>query len=116
MNEDFRTEPIKPNPVATFLPNAIGRFKAMLDNSGQALTQHQVDKARDLLRVLLGSTITLHPTANGAECYLTAEISGDYAGLLRLVTGQNNVGGGEGIQPSLTPMLGFKIQGVAFAA
>lgn len=43
MNEDFKTrliwtEPIEPNPVATFLPNAIGRFKAMLDNLGQALT------------------------------------------------------------------------------
>ena len=73
--------------MVTFLPNAIGRFKAMLENVGQALTQHQVDKARDLLRLLFGSTITLHPTANGTERYLTAEISGDYAGPLRLVTG-----------------------------
>jgi hypothetical protein len=35
----------------------------------------------------------LHPTANGLERYLTAEVSGDYAGLLRLALGQNNVGG-----------------------
>jgi hypothetical protein len=34
-------------------------------------------------------TITLHPTANGTERYLTAEISGDYAGLFKLVTGKN---------------------------
>ena len=73
----------KAEPVADFLPNAIGRFKAALADL-TTVTQHQVDKARDLLRVLLGSVITLHPTANGAERYLTAEISGDYAGLLRL--------------------------------
>jgi hypothetical protein len=29
----------------------------------------------------------LHATADGAEQYLTAELSGDYAGLVRLVTG-----------------------------
>lgn len=73
--------------MTTFLPNAIGRFKAMLDNVDQALTQHQADKARDLLRLLLGSTIALHATALGTERYLTAEISGDYAGPLRFVTG-----------------------------
>jgi hypothetical protein len=48
--------------------------------------------------------------------YLTAEVPGDYAGLLRLVTGQNKSGGGQGIQPSLFPLLRFEIQGVALAA
>jgi len=47
---------------------------------------------------------------------LTAEISGDYAGLLQLITGQNEFGGGQGIQLSLGPLLRFEIHGVAFAA
>jgi len=62
----------------------------------------------------------LHPTADGKDRYLTAEVSGDYAGLLKLVSArnplQNKSGGGEGNQPSLTPLLRFEIQGVAFAA
>jgi hypothetical protein len=48
--------------------------------------------------------------------YLTAEVWGDYAGLLRQVTGQNKSGGGQGIQPSLVPLLRFEIQGVALPA
>jgi hypothetical protein len=32
------------------------------------------------------------------------------------LTGKNKLGGGEGTQPSLTPLLRFEIQGVAFAA
>jgi len=38
----------------------------------------------------------LHATADGPELYLAVEVSGDYAGLLRLVTGQNKSGGGQG--------------------
>jgi hypothetical protein len=34
--------------------------------------------------------------AMGSSRYLTAEGAGDYAGLLRLVTGKNKFGGGEG--------------------
>ena len=30
---------------------------------------------------MLGAQIVLHPTANGVDRYLTAEVSGDYAGL-----------------------------------
>jgi hypothetical protein len=59
-------------------------------------TQLQVDKARATLRDLLGKEILLHPTADGTERYLTAEISVDYAGLLRLGTGENKFGGGQG--------------------
>jgi site-specific DNA recombinase len=81
--------------VAAFLPNAIGRFKALLDDLAN-VTQLQVDRARGLLRVLLGKEITLHPCSDGEERYLTAEVTGDYAGLLRLVTGQNKSGGGQG--------------------
>jgi len=60
------------------------------------VTQHQVDKARGIPRELMGEQIVLHPTADGAERYLTAEVAGDYAGLFRLMTGQNKFGGGEG--------------------
>jgi hypothetical protein len=81
--------------VAAFLPTAIGRFKALIDDLAN-VTQLQVDRARGLLRVLLGKEIVLHPTADGSARYLTAEVSGDYAGLLRLVMGQNKFGGGQG--------------------
>lgn len=81
--------------VAAFLPNAIGCFKALIDDLAN-VTQLQVDKARGLLRVLLGKEITLHPTSDGVERYLTAEVSGDYTGLLRLMVGKNKGGGGQG--------------------
>ena len=81
--------------VTAFLPNAIGRFKTLIDDLAN-VTQLQVDKARGVLRVMLGKEIVLHPTADGVACYLTAEVTGDYTGLLRLVTGQNKFGGGHG--------------------
>ncbi len=49
-----------------------------------------------LLRELFRKEIVLHPCADGMGRYLTAEVSGDYAGLLRLATGQNKAGGGQG--------------------
>jgi len=81
--------------VATFLPNLTERFKGVVDDLA-TVTQHQRDKARGILRDLLGQEIRLHPTADGVERYLTAEVSGDYAGLFRLVAGKNKYGGGEG--------------------
>jgi len=81
--------------VATFLPNAIGRFKALLDDLSN-VTQLQVDKARGILRELLGREIVLHPTADGIERYLTAEVTGDYQGLLRLAIGKIKVVEGRG--------------------
>jgi hypothetical protein len=77
--------------VAAFLPNTIGRFKALLDNLSNATHRH-VDVARAQLRTLLGSAIVLHPCADGEGRYLTAEVNGDYAGLLRLATGNNKAG------------------------
>jgi len=59
--------------VAAFLPNAIGCFKALIDDLAN-VTQLQVDKARDQLRVLLGKEIALHLTSDGVERYLTAEV------------------------------------------
>ena len=63
------------------------------------MTQHQVDKARGTLRDLMGKQIVPHPTADGKARYLSAEVSGDYTGLLKLVGArnplQNKSGGGE---------------------
>ena len=72
--------------VATFLPNMAERFKRVVDDLA-TVTQHQVDKARGILRDLVGQTIPLHPTADGATRFLTAELAGDYSGLVRLVCG-----------------------------
>jgi hypothetical protein len=68
------------------------------------------------LKQLLGAEIVLHPMADGISRYLTAEVAGNYGGLRRLVTGQNKFGGGEGKQPSLTPVLRFELRGVVLAA
>ena len=72
--------------MATFLPNMVERFKRVVDDLA-TVTQHQVDKARGILRDLVGPTIPLYPTADGATRFLTAELAGDYSGLVRLVCG-----------------------------
>jgi DNA invertase Pin-like site-specific DNA recombinase len=101
--------------VTAFLPDAIGRFKILIDDLA-TVTQLQVDRARTILRELLGNEIMLHPTADGRERYLTAELAGDYAGLLRLVTGKNKCGGGHPPQPSLIQALSFPLRLIALAA
>lgn len=75
------------------MPDLVGRFKAALEDL-TTVTQHSMDKARGILRDLMGSQIVLHPTADGADRYLTAEASGDYAGLYRIVTSKNKFGRG----------------------
>jgi hypothetical protein len=97
------------------LTDTFGRFKPALADL-TSVTQHQLDKSRGILRDLMGQHIVLHLTADGKQRFLTAEVSGDYAGLYRLVTGKKNFGGGEGNPPSLTALLHFKIEGVALAA
>ena len=72
--------------VVTFLPNMEKRFKALIDDL-ITVTQPQVDKARGILRELVGGQIQLHATSDGAERYLTAELSGDYSGLVGLAVG-----------------------------
>ena len=91
----LKAEPKAVTPVPTLLPNAIGRFKALLTDLAN-VTQRQVDMARAQLRMLLGREIVLHPCADGEGRYLTAEVTGDYTGLMRLATGQNKFGGGQG--------------------
>jgi hypothetical protein len=48
---------------------------------------------------LKGQQVVLHPTANAAERSLTDEVSGDYPGLLRLVTGKINLVEARGVEP-----------------
>ncbi len=86
---------VKAEKVTTMLPNLRERFKALVGNLAAPPHQH-VAKAREALKSLLGKTITLHPCADGEGRYLTAEVTGDYAGLLRLAIGKNNAGGGQG--------------------
>lgn len=45
-----------------------------------------------------------------------AEVSGDYAGLLRLAGVKSTGGGGQAFRPSLISGLSFKIEGIALAA
>ena len=72
--------------ITRFLPDLATRFK-MLVTDLATVTQFQVDKARGMLRELVGGRILLYPAADGADRYLMAELTGDYAGLLRLVCG-----------------------------
>ena len=79
----------------TRLPDLKERFKTLVGNL--AATPHDnVAKAREALKRLLGNTIALHPCADGAGRYLTAEVTGDYQGLLRLAINKNKAGGGQG--------------------
>ncbi|NWF74713.1 MAG: hypothetical protein HXY51_16980 [Nitrospirae bacterium] len=66
--------------MPTLLPNAIGRFKALLTDLAN-VTQRQVDMGRAQLRMLLGKEIVLYPCADGEGRYLTAEVTGDYEGV-----------------------------------
>ena len=85
----------KADNVTTMLPNLKERFKTLVGNLA-ATPHHHVAKAREALKNLLGKTIALHPCADGAGRYLTAEVPGDYEGLLRLAIGKNKAGGGQG--------------------
>jgi hypothetical protein len=72
--------------VVTFLPNIERRFKALIDDL-VTVTQPQVDTAHGLLRELVGGQIRLHPASDGTDRFLTAEVSGDYTGLMKLACG-----------------------------
>ncbi|CUS37439.1 hypothetical protein COMA1_40055 [Candidatus Nitrospira nitrosa] len=93
----------KADRVTDFLPDTIGRFKTALKNL-ITVTQHSVDKARGILWDLMGAQIVLHPTSDGASRYPTAQVSGDYAGLYRMVTGKIMLVEGRGVEPP-TPTL-----------
>jgi hypothetical protein len=64
----------------------VGKFKSLVGDLA-TVTQHQVGKARGMLKELVGGQIVLHLSSEGAERFLTAELLGDYARLVRLVCG-----------------------------
>ena len=93
----LRAQPKQLDTIASFLPNAAGRFKTLVADLAASCARYDVDKARTLLRDLLSKQIVLHPTADGTTRYLTAELSGSYEGLIGLMLGQKNkFGGGQG--------------------
>ena len=85
----------KADNLPTMLPNLKERFTTLVGNLAATPHDH-VAKAREALKSLLGKTIALHPCADAAGRYLTAEVTGDYEGLLRLAIGKNKAGGGQG--------------------
>ena len=78
--------------LAVLLPNLKERSAMVLTNLATTMKHQHMDEARE---TLLGREIVLHPSADGVERFLTAELSGDYAGVVRLVM-VNNRGGGHG--------------------
>ncbi|HEX9626406.1 MAG TPA: recombinase family protein [Acidiferrobacterales bacterium] len=76
--------------VGHILPRAVERFRDMVENL-EAVTLRDVTRARAQLRRLIGE-VPLHPR----DGHLEAELTGNYAGVLRLVdvdaTTRNNCG------------------------
>jgi hypothetical protein len=70
------------------LPRAVERFRGMVDDL-ESVTLRDVTRARAQLRHLIGE-VPLHPR----EGYLEAELTGNYAGVLRLadIPSRNNCG------------------------
>ena len=64
--------------MSTFLPNMSERFKKRVDELA-TVTQYQVDKARSMVRELVGGEIKLHAAADGADRFLMEELRGDYS-------------------------------------
>ena len=94
LRSDLKAQTSPAEHVSRLLPNLKARFERAVANLA-TLGQQQVEQARAILKTLLGPEIRLHPCADGAERFLTAELSGSYAGLLQLVE-KNKGGGGHG--------------------
>jgi site-specific DNA recombinase len=69
--------------LTAFLPNATARYQALV-NGLATLPRRHIDQAREQIKALVGE-ITLHPTPAG---HLEAELTGNYAGFLKLAVGQ----------------------------
>ncbi len=85
--------------LTAFLPNAQARYRALVDGLA-ALPHRHVEQAREQIKALVGD-ITLWPTPGG---YLEAEVTGSYAGFLKLAVGQYGHPYGE--NNGLTPPIG----------
>jgi hypothetical protein len=73
-----------------WLPNLKERFQNVMAQLSTYLTAQNVHAVRETLKSLLGRQIVLHPSLNGMERFLTAELS---AGVVRLAK-SNDRGGG----------------------
>jgi hypothetical protein len=61
----------KADTLALLLPNLKERFQTLVADLA-LVARHHMDKARGMLKPLLGARIALHPCADGAERYLMA--------------------------------------------
>ena len=95
LEAEIKAHTSKSDNLALLLPNLRERFEKVVSNLANIRHNH-VDKARSILKTLLGPEIFLHPSSNGEERFLTAEMSGSYAGLMRLTIDKNKDGGGHG--------------------
>jgi site-specific DNA recombinase len=87
----------KADKVATLLPRAAERYRAVVNDLG-CLSKKHVAQAREQIRELVGE-IRLTPTADG---YLEAVLTRRNEGVLKLAVGSklNNLVAGEGFEPS----------------
>jgi site-specific DNA recombinase len=85
-----QTNPRNENKVAELLPQATAKLRQMVEGL-EKTADRDIAFVRSRLKILLRGGAVLHPTEKG---YLEAELTGDYAGLLRLVSG-NTVNYGE---------------------
>jgi site-specific DNA recombinase len=69
--------------LIAFLPNATARYRTLVDGLATLPARH-IDQAREQIKALVGD-ITLWPTPAG---HLEAELTGNYAGFLKLAVGQ----------------------------
>lgn len=76
------------NPVSFMLPRALERYQAAVDALESRLVQH-VEPAREILRSLLGSRITLHPK----DDHYVAEVPDHAAALLAVPENLSDLSG-----------------------
>ena len=82
--------------MTAFLPNAQARYRTLVDGLATLPRQH-IEQAREQIKALVGD-ITLWPAPAG---HLEAELTGNYAGFLKLAVGQYGYQYGEknGVYP-----------------
>jgi site-specific DNA recombinase len=95
--ETIKTQATKADKIATLLPRAAERYRAVVNDLNR-LSKTHVAQAREQIRELVGE-IRLVPTTDG---YLEAVMTGRYKGVLKLAVGSklNNMVAGEGFEPS----------------
>jgi hypothetical protein len=75
------------NRPEKYAPVTVKRLGYTAHTRGVTISISCIPGLRETLREPVGGQILLHPAAAGVERFLTAELSGDYSGLVRLVCG-----------------------------